>query len=181
MEFMATVARFAVAFVFLAAGSTKLADLARFRVGLAGFEVLPRRLIRPAAAMLAATEVLVAAAWLLGLALVPVGVLLLGLLTAFTLAVVRVLVQGRRVTCGCFGDSSRSEITWRTVARNGFLLLMVLLVILQPAVPPGETLLAAALIAALLVTTVGLAGAAFRVGRGARLLDGAVTDAKVTP
>lgn len=180
MEFPATVARLALAFVFLAAGSAKLADLTGFRDALAGFDLLPRRLIRPASFWLAATELLVGTAWLLGWAVIPAGLLLLALLLVFTLAVVRVLVQGRHVTCGCFGASSRSETTWWTVARNGFLAAVVLLVLLQPAAPPGEGLLAAALVAATLVTTVGLAGAAVGVARGARLLDGAA-DAEVTP
>jgi Methylamine utilisation protein MauE len=56
-----------------------------------------------------------------------------GLLVTFTVLLRRVVRSGAKVSCGCFGSSSREPVTMVTVARNvALLLLTVPAVMAQP-------------------------------------------------
>lgn len=53
----------------------------------------------------------------------PVTALLAAvLLTAFTAVIVRLLLDGRRPPCACFGALSRQPIGWGSVVRNAVLI-----------------------------------------------------------
>jgi hypothetical protein len=51
----------------------------------------------------------------------------IGLLALFTGAVFANLAQGRRPPCPCFGASSASPVSARTIVRNGWLLALAVL------------------------------------------------------
>ena len=114
---VALLACVALATIFVVSGVAKLADRDGTREAVAGFGV-PPSLVRPVALGLAPAEIVVAV-----LVLVPataaVGlVLALGLLLAFTAAVVIALRAGRRPECHCFGRIGGADVSARTVVRN---------------------------------------------------------------
>ena len=54
------------------------------------------------------------------------------LLTAFTALLVRLLLDGRRPPCDCFGSLSRRPIGWGSVVRNLVLLALAVVAALAP-------------------------------------------------
>ncbi len=108
-----------LALLFLGAALHKLRDRAGFRAALAGYELLPRRLLAPAAAALALAEAAAGAGVLvpslrrraLGLALILLGV--------YTLAIGANLLRGRReIDCGCAGPAARQPLSEWLLLRN---------------------------------------------------------------
>jgi hypothetical protein len=136
------IARLGVSVLFAAAGLSKLWQQAAFRDAVAAYDLLPRRMVAPAALTLAALEV--AAAILL---LSPAGrlagaILLGGLLLLFTTAIAINLVRGRTdIDCGCwmFGarqSERRHGSGGATVARNAVLAVLVLVASIPAEVRP---------------------------------------------
>ncbi len=122
-----------LALVFLTAAGHKLGDQARFRSALAGYGIIPARLVTGATAGLIGTEILTAA-----LLVIPsrrsLGALLAAmLLVAYSFALGLNLLRGRtRIDCGCFGFGRAERISWWMVIRNLILLLAVALVAMLP-------------------------------------------------
>jgi len=125
------VAAIAAAAIFLASGVLKFYDLEAFRSAVANYRILPSRLVTPFAWAVPTVES-AAAAGLLVAATRPWPVLaLLGLLGAFTLAIVINLARGRTdIDCGCFGPALRQRLSWRLLARNGALFAMLVIVLM---------------------------------------------------
>ena len=118
-------ARIVLAAVLLVSGGLKLAHLEGAREGLRQFGV-PLGVLRPAAVLLPVLE-LVVAVLLVALPSSPwPGWTAAGLLLVFTGAVVTTIASGRRPPCPCFGASS-TEVSGRTVVRNGWLVAVAVL------------------------------------------------------
>jgi uncharacterized membrane protein YphA (DoxX/SURF4 family) len=112
----------ALALMFAASFYAKARDLRSFRESIAGFGILPRALVRPAALLFVGGELLAAILLIVGLTL-PGFALALVLLVIFSAALVSVLARKLPVACGCFG-SSRQIVSGYDLARNaGFAVL----------------------------------------------------------
>lgn len=123
-------ARLVIGVVFLLAGGGKLRSPRAAREAVLAYEVLPRPLAGPVAALLPYAELLIGGLCLAGL-LVPVAGAAAGvLLVAFTAAMSVNLRRGRRLPCYCFGSSGAS-IGWPLVARNLILLALALAVVIE--------------------------------------------------
>ncbi|MEW9529358.1 MauE/DoxX family redox-associated membrane protein [Microbispora sp. NPDC049125] len=107
MDYVFAVCRLLVGIVFVTSAVSKLRGRAAYEEFTAATRALaPRLPARPAAALVVAAEVAVAPllAWR---PTVTAGfVTALGLLAAFTAAIVLALRRGRRVPCRCFGAST---------------------------------------------------------------------------
>jgi uncharacterized membrane protein YphA (DoxX/SURF4 family) len=114
----ALVSRFALATVFVLAGLAKLPRRAEFEAAVRAYGLLPRRLVRPVAAVLPPLELVGGLLLGLGLAITAVASLLAACLAAFAAAVALNLARGRAIDCGCFGWVAERRITWMTVLRN---------------------------------------------------------------
>jgi hypothetical protein len=139
-----------VAVLFLGAAVLKLSRPRLFVSELRDYQLLPAVLVGPVAAAVIALELAGGV-----LALTPqyhqIGcACLLGLLIAFTAAVVRVLLSGRRnLSCACFGSASKT-LDWSIPLRNLFLSVAVASgIFVEPtsltAASASTTLLSAAL------------------------------------
>jgi Methylamine utilisation protein MauE len=125
--------------VFGLAAIPKLRDRATFTRTVARYRLLPRRLTRPFAAAVIATESFLAVAFLTGW-LLPVALPAAAtVLTLFAVAVALTMRRGRRIPCGCFGGESES-ISGRSLARLGTLLAGV--VVVAAVQPTGVTVTA---------------------------------------
>jgi hypothetical protein len=105
--------------LFLGAALHKLRDAAGFRAALAGYELVPRRLLAPAALALALAEAAAGAGLLLpSLRSLALGLALI-LLAAYTAAIGANLLRGRReIDCGCAGPAARQPLSEGLVLRN---------------------------------------------------------------
>jgi len=114
------VARLLIAFVFVVAGVTKLADRRGSRQALVAFG-LPAALASPLGTLLPLAELTVAAA------LIPASIAWWGALGALVLLLLFVagiainLAGGRKPECHCFGQLHSAPAGWKTLARNGVL------------------------------------------------------------
>ncbi|MFJ6195515.1 MauE/DoxX family redox-associated membrane protein [Micromonospora sp. NPDC092111] len=150
MRYLEVGTRALLAVVFVAALVGKVsgrASYAAFVRSLRQMDVVPVRVVRPAAAATVVAEAMVVL-----LLLVPArwggiaGSVLAGvLLAAFTAAVLATVRRGRRAPCRCFGASD-TPLGWRHVVRNLGLTAAAALG-LAASVSSGELQLAAASLA----------------------------------
>ncbi len=122
----------ALGVVFAAAAAPKLRHPGAFARTVAGYRLLPRRLVPAAAVALIIVESFLAVAflsgWLRAIAL-PLAMLVL---VVFASAVIVNLRRGHRIECGCFG-SGGERISARSVIRLFVLLAGVGLLAIGPA------------------------------------------------
>jgi peroxiredoxin/uncharacterized membrane protein YphA (DoxX/SURF4 family) len=125
---LALASRLLLAGVFAVSGSSKLLDRRGARQGITEFGV-PARLAPSAAVALPIVELAIAVA-LLATPLTWWSALVAAvLLAAFTAAIARNLVLGRRPDCRCFGQIAAGPISRGTLVRNGVFLALAALVI----------------------------------------------------
>lgn len=120
MDGLALVCAVLLAAVFAVSGVAKLLDRRGTREAV---QALGVPLAGPVAVLLPLVELVLAATLVppaTGRRAALAGLLLL---LAFTVVVVANLLAGRRPQCGCFGGLGSSDVSWRTVGRNGLLLL----------------------------------------------------------
>jgi uncharacterized membrane protein YphA (DoxX/SURF4 family) len=114
------VVRFAIALVLVTAAGAKIASFRSFVRGIDAYRLLPRRLLRPAAAAVVGTEAVVGllllAGWLDRIAFAVAASLFCVFLVVMALA----LASGRRVACHCFGASSE-PVSRASIARTALL------------------------------------------------------------
>lgn len=123
---MSVAARVVLGFVFLVSGAAKLAD--RTWPQSAAVFGVPAR----AARLLPVLELAVGAALVPGLGGAWVVGAAAALLVGFTAVIVaRLVSDGDRPVCACFGAWSARPISWRTVARNVGLLGLAALAVLE--------------------------------------------------
>jgi uncharacterized membrane protein YphA (DoxX/SURF4 family) len=128
----------AAAAVFLASGVLKFYDLESFRSAVANYRILPQWLATPFAWSVPAIESGAAAGLLIGTLRPWPALALLGLLSAFTLAIVINLARGRTdIDCGCFGPALRQQLSWWLLMRNGSLFALLAVALMPPG---GRTL-----------------------------------------
>lgn len=129
MEFVALIARLALAATFVISAVAKIRDADGARQAVRDFGV-PSSLAPLVATSLAPLELASAALLLTTDVGVTAGALLaLGLLAAFTAGIVTNLLRGNRVDCHCFGAMSSKPLSWWSVARNGAMMLLAVVVL----------------------------------------------------
>lgn len=186
MEFTSLAFRFALGFVFLLAGLSKLSQPQRFARAIANYGLLPRPLVDPVARWLPRLEVAGGTLLLAGMLQIAVSLGLAILLLSFSLAVSVNLARGRRIDCGCFGPGVTARITWWTVFRNLLLAAMAILLATYPSaslLPPGsweprsegavaaEGAIAVAVAVISIVLALQLVNAAIRLWHATRVID----------
>lgn len=145
MAFMAEVCRFYISYLLFAAALAKLVDLAAFRHSLQQWFNISRRQSGILSVLLVVVEACISFSLLLQLQ--PQFWLWIALLlfVCFSLLIFRVLVQGQRVQCSCFGGRSDRPLMWHDLVRNLLIIIMILVALNGGAVNSagGSVLLAA--------------------------------------
>lgn len=107
---------------FVLSGAAKLAQgMANIQRSIAGYYLVPQRLAAAIGVVLPPVEVAVGLAVLSGLAIRPVALVILALLSVFTGAVAFDLLRGEQHECGCLGDLTERKISWGIVLQNAVL------------------------------------------------------------
>ena len=126
-------ARLCLGGVLIVGGIGKLLDARNSPAALtAQVPFLPPFLARFGALWLPWLEILVGALLVLGLGLLPVGLVAGALMLLFTAVVARDVLQNRRTPCSCFGRFSSENVSELTVVRDVFLLVLAGLIVLAP-------------------------------------------------
>lgn len=165
IEYGVWVSRLVIGVVFGLSAWGKLSDRVGTRTAIADFGV-PVRWVTAMAWALPVVEAVVAVGALPPWTAPWAAVIALLLLTAFTIAIVRLLVRGKRPACSCFGALSARPIGALTVVRNGLLMVLAVIVgwgaLRRPRVPadlPADNAVGLVVIAVLVALLVWLFGA----------------------
>jgi peroxiredoxin len=133
-------ARLVLALVFALGGLAKLRDRRGARQALVDFG-LPARLAAPVGILLPLVELAVAAALIARSTAARGAIAALSLLVVFAIAIVRVLREGRRPDCHCFGQLHSHPAGWGSVVRNLALAGLAAVIAVAGWVDPGASTL----------------------------------------
>ena len=131
LDIISLITRLAMAAVWIISGISKLRDSLQTQKAMKAYEILPGDLISPLAAGLSAFEIALGVLLFLGIFLRPAGVISIGLLTVFIIAIISAWARGLTIDCGCFGgggaNSNAGPATYLTeIGRDlGFIVLSV--------------------------------------------------------
>lgn len=130
-------ARLALLLLFASSALHKLRDFAAFRATLGEYRLLPGALVAPAALLLIAAEVSLAAGLLVSAFWGPTGTLgscAILLLGAYSAAIAANLWRGRRdIDCGCLGPARRQPLSGWLLIRNAALVAAATPLLFDPA------------------------------------------------
>jgi uncharacterized membrane protein YphA (DoxX/SURF4 family) len=152
------VLRVSLGAICLWAGAEKVRGLNTFTHGVAGYRLLPLRLVRPAAVSIVAAELVVGVLLIADLVplLAAAGAIVLFALFAVALGVS--LARGDRGLCHCFGASDAETISplalIRAFALAGLATVTLVLAARDLGLPPNDAILPSLLMAAALAFTV---------------------------
>jgi len=129
--YLALLARFYLAYVFLLACFHKILDPGSFAVDVATYQILPLSLVNIMAIILPWIELVAGALILIALRTHAAALLISGMMVMFTVAIAIALAKGLDMSCGCFASQGAVEdpISWHTIVRDlswSFLALYVL-------------------------------------------------------
>lgn len=128
------VLRLVLAGLFLWAAKEKLESPLDFRASIKGFELLPQHILDPLAFMVPWTELVCAAALIVGFWARSAALVIGAMLVLFMGAIASVLLREMHVECGCFGDYSLlcppGAVGWCNVGQNALMLALTLPVII---------------------------------------------------
>ncbi|MFE3186927.1 MauE/DoxX family redox-associated membrane protein [Streptomyces violascens] len=125
------------------AGLSKIGARSRLVEAIAGYRLVPAWMAVRLGRWIPIAEVATAFLLAVGVCLTGAALFSAACMTAFAAAMAVNLLQGRRIACGCSGNSS-SPSSWPLVARNLFLAAIAVIVATTPSatghfavVPPG--------------------------------------------
>ena len=122
----AVVLRVALGAIFIYAGYVKLVEPWQlFAAGIAEYEIVSLGIATFLARTLPWFEVLLGLMLVIGRWSRTSTVIVSGLLLVFFSLMVRAFVQGKEISCGCFGPNEM--ISWKTLLRDGSMLAGALL------------------------------------------------------
>ncbi len=127
LEFFLLAARLFLAFIFIYAGTDKIADPARFSQAIQNYRLFPIEVINLFAITLPWIELVSGLLLLFGINVRENSLIITSLLFLFTLAVAISMIRGLNFDCGCFGKPS--PIGWKKLGEN-FLMLVIGLILI---------------------------------------------------
>ncbi len=136
MSVLATLARLALAGIFLYAAGTKVPDMGAFAESVANYRIVPAVLVPVTAAVVVGVEIAASLALLVRRWARAAALLLAALLGVFTVGLATTLARGIDIACGCFGGNDPA--TWWTVLRDVVLVALALGVAATSPPPPAR-------------------------------------------
>jgi uncharacterized membrane protein YphA (DoxX/SURF4 family) len=123
--------RFYLGFLFLSACWHKILHPGSFALDIATYQILPVIFVNLMAITLPWVELAAGLMLLLGWRTRAGALLIVGMMSVFTLALVIAVLRGLDMSCGCFASQGVAEdpISWATVARDLFWLFLSLFVL----------------------------------------------------
>lgn len=125
-------ARVVLGMLFIVASIDKVSDPVAFAVSVDSYKLLSHNASLVVATVLPWMELICGMCLVFGMLQRGAGLLLLGLLVVFTVAVVSALVRGLDISCGCFTqDPAAAKVGWLKIVENLGLIGLSLLVMLS--------------------------------------------------
>lgn len=118
LTFTQRIIQFVVGLFFVVTCIFKIFSFPQFILDIQNFDILPINIILPFSILVILTELLSGIALLLNVYTKAFSILLICLLSMFTIAIIFNLLRGNIVNCGCFGNILFKGITWWKVFIN---------------------------------------------------------------
>lgn len=136
---LALAARLYLGAVFLLACWHKIVEPGAFALDIATYQILPLALVNPMAIVLPWVELCAGLMLVVGFRTRAAALLVAGMMTVFTVAIVLAVHKGLDMSCGCFASQGAVEdpISWRTIARDAGWLVLALYVLTLERRPLG--------------------------------------------
>ncbi len=130
-EYLSLVLRYFIGVIFLYAGLAKISYPAEFAESIASYQLVPywTRSINLLAVFMPWLELICGLFLVLGIATRAASCILGLMLFVFTIAIAINVIKGTPISCGCF-DSIGSQISWRKVLEDAFLVLLTVQIFL---------------------------------------------------
>lgn len=123
--------RFYLALVFVTAGWGKIAAPHDFALSVATYQILPLALVNAFSIVVPWMEVLAGALLFFGFWTKPSSLVIFGLLSMFTTALIIALAKGLDIDCGCFASADAAEeIGYATLVRDLIWLFIAIFLLL---------------------------------------------------
>ena len=152
------VLRVSLGVICLWAGAEKVRGLNTFAHGVAGYRLLPLRLVRPVAVAIVLTELAVGALLIADVVPLVAAAGAIALFAVFAVALGASLLRGDRGPCHCFGASDAETISplalIRALALAGLAAVTLGLAGRDLGLPPNDAILPSLLMAAAIAFTV---------------------------
>lgn len=135
-DVVGTVARLALAAVWLISGALKAVDPDQTYIAVRAYDVLPDGGVDVVAALLPWVEIALGGLLLAGVGIRAVAVLSAALLLAFAVGVIQAWARGLSIDCGCFGGGGAVEpgqtAYVQELLRDGGLFLLSMWLVARP-------------------------------------------------
>ena len=128
---LALIARWYLAYVFIAACLHKIQEPAMFALDVATYQILPLYLINLMAITLPWIELGVGIMFIIGFRVRAAALMIAGMMVMFMIALYMALEAGLDMSCGCFASSATEEdvISYATMLRDSVWLLLAVYVL----------------------------------------------------
>ena len=128
-KYLLLLSRVALGFIFLYAGTEKIADAEGFARAINNYKLIPFFTINILALVLPWIEVVCGLLLILGIKSKENALILTLLLSLFVAVITVSLLRGLNIDCGCFGTASGTKIGAQKLLENALLILLGLQII----------------------------------------------------
>jgi putative oxidoreductase len=136
---LALAARLYLGAVFVLACWHKIVEPGAFAIDIATYQILPLALVNPMAIVLPWVELVAGVLLIVGFRTRAAALLVAGMMSMFTVAIVIAVNKGLDMSCGCFASQGAAEdpISWWTTLRDAGWLGLALYVLMLDRSPLG--------------------------------------------
>ena len=119
-------ARLILGSVFIYAGYHKILAPDEFAQIVYGYDLFPNEAINLIAIIIPFIELMSGIALIMGIYTRPASIIIIGMLTAFVIAISINIIRGHEFDCGCFSSqaSQSTNSAWQTLGRNMIFIML---------------------------------------------------------
>ena len=126
------ITRIYLALVFIVSGLDKIADLSTFAQSIENYKILPISIVNFIAIFIPWLELVAGAFLLLGIYIKENSVIIITLLTVFTLGIISAILRNLDIDCGCQGTFDGQKVGLLKIIENVALIVVAYLSIKFP-------------------------------------------------
>lgn len=132
INYTIAITRIYLAIVFILSGLDKIADLSTFAQSIENYKILPISIVNLVAIFIPWLELVAGAFLLLGIYIKENSVIIITLLTVFTLGVISAILRNLDIDCGCQGTFDGQKVGLLKIVENVALIVVAYLSIKFP-------------------------------------------------
>lgn len=120
------IAKTVVSIIFVSISFLKMSSFEQFTLNVQNYNIIPYGLIAPVSILIIVFEFLGGIGLFVKSFEKPSSLLLISLLTVFSIAIIISLLDNNINNCGCFGNYVEDKISWWSVVRNVIFIVVLI-------------------------------------------------------